>query len=361
MKMFPSLEKKYTKEQLRVLDAQRRAHEIAFAPVIFQVSRLMEKFGVFRFLSDTKDGLTLEEVVEKTALSRYAVQVLLESSLTAGTVLYENERFTLSKAGWILHTDPLASINLRFNHEVNYPGMYRMEEALLNGKPEGLKVFGPWKTIYEGLSSLPEDARNSWLDFDHFYSDHSFDEALEIVFSYRPATLLDAGGNTGRWALRCVEYDRQVHVTVMDLPQQIRMMKQQIAGRNGEERIHGYEADLLDGKEPFPGGFDAVWMSQFLDCFSEDETVSIVRRAAGSMDEKARLFVMETLWDRQVNDVAALCLTQISLYFTVMANGNSKMYHSEDLIRCLEAGGMKVEKIYDGLRGGHAVLVCRKA
>ncbi|MDR1098278.1 MAG: methyltransferase domain-containing protein [Tannerella sp.] len=361
MKMFPSLEKKFTKEQLRVLDAQRLAHEIAFAPVIFQVSRLMEKFGIFRLLSDTKEGLTVEEVMEKAALSRYAVQVLLESSLTIGTVLYENDRFTLSKAGWILHTDPLASINLRFNHDVNYLGMYRMEEALLNGKPEGLKVFGQWKTIYEGLSSLPEDARKSWLDFDHFYSDHSFDEALGIVFSYKPATLLDVGGNTGRWALRCVGYDGKVHVTIMDLPQQIGMMKQQIAGRDGEERIHGHGADLLDRKEPFPKGFDAIWMSQFLDCFSEDEIVSILQRAAESMDENTHLFIMETLWDRQANDVAALCLTQLSLYFTVMANGNSKMYHSEDMIRCVEAGGLKVEKIYDGLRGGHAILVCRKA
>ena len=102
-------------------------------------------------------------------------------------------------------------------------------------------------------------------------------------------------------------------------------------------------------------------MSQFLDCFSEAEITSIVQRAAASMDEHARLFVMETLWDRQANDVAAYCLTQISLYFTVMANGNSKMYHSDDLIRCVEAGGLTVETIHDGLRSGHSILVCRKA
>jgi hypothetical protein len=359
MKMFPLLEKRYTKEQLRVLDAKRLAHEIAFAPVTFQVSCLMEKFGIFQLLTDAKGGLTVDEITEKSKLSRYAVKVLLESSLTVGTVLYENERFVISKAGWILHTDPLASINLRFNHDVNYLGMSYMEEALLNGKPEGLKVFGKWKTIYEGLSSLPDDVRQSWLDFDHFYSDNSFDEALDIVFSYKPATLLDVGGNTGRWALRCVEYDRHVNVTIMDLPQQIEMMKQQIAGKDGADRIHGHEADLLDKDKPFPKGFDAIWMSQFLDCFSEDEIISIVKRAAKSMNENSHLFIMETLWDRQASDVAAFCLTQISLYFTVMANGNSKMYHSEDLIRCVEAGGLKVEKIYDGLRSGHSILVCR--
>lgn len=359
MKMFPALEKRYTKEQMRVLEAQRLAHEIAFAPVTFQVSRLMVKFGIFQLLSDVKDGLTIDEVSEKKKLSRYAVQVLLESSLTIGTVLYENERFVLSKAGWFLLTDPLVSVNMQFNHDVNYLGMYNMEEALLNGKPEGLKVFGQWKTIYEGLSSLPEAAQKSWFDFDHFYSDNSFDEALEIVFSYNISKLLDVGGNTGRWALRCVDYNPDVHVTIMDLPQQIALMKNHISGKNGEERIAGHGANLLDKNEPFPTGFDAIWMSQFLDCFSEEEVTSIVKRAAQSMDENSRLFIMETLWDRQPNEIAAYCLTQISLYFSVMANGNSKMYHSEDMIRCVEAGGLEVEKIHDGLKSGHSIMVCR--
>jgi hypothetical protein len=35
-----------------------------------------------------------------------------------------------------------------------------------------------------------------------------------------------------------------------------------------------YPANLLDEKTVFPKGFDAIWMSQFLDCFSETEIVS---------------------------------------------------------------------------------------
>ena len=360
MKMFPVLEKQYSKDKKNVIEALRYAHEIAFAPVTFQVSRLMVKFGIFQLLADAKNGLTMEEVIEKTKLSRYAVQVLLESSLTIGTVLYADDRFAISKTGWFLLTDPLVSVNLRFNHDVDYLGMYHMEEALLNGKPEGLKVFGQWKTIYEGLSSLPETAQKSWFDFDHFYSDNSFDEALEIVFSYHPEKLLDVGGNTGRWALRCVDYDKDVNVTIMDLPQQLELMKKSISDKPGRERIVGHAVNLLDDNEPFPGGFAAIWMSQFLDCFSEEEITSILKRAAASMDKDSNLFIMETLWDRQSNDAAAFCLTQISLYFTVMANGNSKMYHSEDMTRCIEATGLKVDKIYDNLKSGHSILVCNK-
>jgi len=359
MKLFPALEKRYSKERQSALEAQRLAHEISFGPIVFQVSRLMIKFGILQMLVDSEKGLTLDEITEKTKLSKYACQCLLESSLTIGTVLYQDGKFTCSKAGWFLLNDPLIKVDMDFNHDVNYLGWFNLEEALLNGKPEGLKVFGNWNTIYEGLSQLPEKVQNSWFAFDHYYSDQSFDEALQIVFENKPKTLLDVGGNTGRWALRCVDYNANVQVTIMDLPQQIELMKRHTADKNGANRIFGHGCNLLDKTVPFPTGFDAIWLSQFLDCFSEEEVTSILARAAKSMSNDTKLYIMETFWDRQRFETAAYALTQISLYFTALANGNSKMYHSEDMIRCIEAAGLTVEEIKDGLGKGHSIVQCK--
>ena len=328
MKLTPSLEKIYSHEQQSALEAQRRAQEIAFAPVVFQVSRLMLKFGILEYLSEHREGATQTEIARHANLSEYAAQVLLEASLSIGTVLVEGDNYTLSKAGWFLLNDDMARANLNFNHDVNYLGLFRLEESLINGKPEGLKVFGPWPTIYEGLSSLPEQVQKSWFGFDHFYSDGAFEAALKIVFDgdRKVGRLLDVGGNTGRWAMRCVAYDKEVRVTVMDLPQQLEMMRKQTAGKPGAERIDGYGCTLLDEHAAFPAAhFDVIWMSQFLDCFSEQEVTGICRRAANVMDNDTRLYIMETFWDRQRFETAAYCLTLTSLYFTAMANGNSKM------------------------------------
>ena len=40
----------YAKERFTALQAQRLAQEIAFGPIVFQVSRLMVKFGIFQML-----------------------------------------------------------------------------------------------------------------------------------------------------------------------------------------------------------------------------------------------------------------------------------------------------------------------
>ncbi len=363
MNLSPALKKAYTKEHLSALEARHRAEWIAWGPAVFQASRLMVKLGILPLIADNHEGLTRQEICSATGLSDYAVKCLLEASLCIGTVLAdpETDRYRLSKTGWFLLNDDAVQVNMDFNHDVNYEGWFRLEESLREGRPAGLEHFGPWPTVYEGLSELPPLARDSWLAFDHYYSDSSFPQALQIVFDeHHVRSLYDVGGNTGKWALKCVGYDPQVKVTVLDLPQQIEMMKQNIAGHDGADRISGYPIDLLNpqAKFPkFPEAPDAIWMSQFLDCFSMDQIVDILRRAREAMSSRTRIYIMETLWDRQKYDTAALCLTMTSLYFTAIANGNSKMYNTEDLQACIDKAGLKTEKIYDNLGRGHSIVV----
>lgn len=365
MNLSSFLKKAYTEEHHSAYAAQRFAEFIAWGPVIFQASRLMIKFGLLDMIRDAGNtGITREELVRKSGLSDYAVKCLLEASLCIGTILVDTEtdHYVLSKTGWFLLNDPATKVNMAFNHDVNYEGWFKLEESLKEGKPEGLKHFGNWPTIYEGLSSLPEQVQKSWFGFDHFYSDSSFADALKIVFDrYHPHTLYDVGGNTGRWALQCVNYDKDVHVTILDLPQQIKMMQEQTAGTSHANRIYGYAINLLDENQRFPAGEapDAIWMSQFLDCFSMEEIVSILTRSRQIMDAGTRLFIMETLWDRQRFDTAALCLTMTSLYFTALANGNSKMYNTEDMESCIKDAGLEIETIHDGLGQGHSIIVCK--
>ncbi len=365
MNLSPELKRCYTEERLSAREAQRLAQFVAWGPVVFEVSRLMVKFGILAQLREASEGLTREEIAKSCGLSDYATKCLLEASLSIGTVLVnpETKRYSLSKTGWFLLTDPATKVNIDFNHDVNYKGWFHLEEALLNGKPEGLKVFGEWTTIYEGLSSLPEDVQKSWFGFDHFYSDCSFPEALEIIFEkHHVKSLYDVGGNTGKWGLQCVGHDKDVEVTVLDLPQQIEMMKRNIAGKEGAERISGFGINLLDSNSHFPKhevAPDAIWMSQFLDCFSMDEIVAILNKAEEVMADNSRIFIMETLWDRQKFEPATLCLTMTSLYFTAMANGNSKMYNTEDMEECIKRAGLEIEQIYDGLGWGHSILVCK--
>jgi len=371
MTLTPNLRSQYSKEQYTAREAQELAHVYSFGAVVFQVVRLLIKYGILEMLSEAKEGLTEAEISERAHLSLYAAKCLMESALTMHVVLIdtESDRYTLAKTGWFLLNDEMIRADIDFNHDVNYEGWFHLDEALEQGKPAGLKHFGDWDTIYEGLSSLPEQVQKSWFGFDHYYSDHSFDEALGLIAN-QPSilnrsivNLLDVGGNTGRFALKCVAYNPNLHVTVCDLPQQLGMMRRQTEGKFGAERIDAAPMNLLDPQQHFPTDktYDIIWMSQFLDCFGEEEIISILSRAAKILTPEARIMIMETLWDRQQYAPAAFCLTQTSLYFTALANGNSKMYNTDDLTRLIHAAGLEVETIHDNLgQGGHSILVVKK-
>ena len=77
------------------------------------------------------------------------------------------------------------------------------------------------------------------------------------------------------------------------------------------------------------------------------------------MTSETRIYIMETLWDRQRFEPAAFCLTMTSLYFTAIANGNSKMYNTEDMETCIHEAGLEIEQIHDHLGQGHSILVVK--
>lgn len=363
MQLFPSEEKRYSKERLSAKEAQRLAEYIAWGPVIFQISRLMLKWGILDLIRDSKNGLTTDEIAKKTGKSKYAIKILTEASLSAGIILIDpkTDRMTISKTGWFLINDQATRVNIDFNHDVNYRGLYYLEESLNEGKPIGLKTLGNWNTIYEGLSQLDAQTQKSWFGFDHFYSDHSFDTALDIIFKNNPKKLMDIGGNTGKFALKCVEKNKDINVTIVDLPGQIGMMKKNIEGKTGNERIEGHATNILEKENNLPeGAWDVIWMSQFLDCFSEDEIYKILVKASERMTKDTKLYIMETFWNRQKFETASLCLTMTSVYFTTMANGNSKMYASDDMIKQIERAGLTVTEMYDGIGQGHTIVEVRK-
>ncbi len=250
---------------------------------------------------------------------------------------------------------------MNFVRDVCYRGMEGLREAVQTGKPAGLRALGAWPTIYEGLSSLAEPARGSWFDFDHFYSDQAFGTALAQVFGLqpRPAHIYDVGGNTGRWALRCTAHDPDVRVTVIDLPPQIALLREAIAGKPGEERISGVGANVLEATA-LPGEADVWWMSQFLDCFSAEQIAGILSLVRRSMKPDARICILETFCDRQRFPAASLSLNAGSLYFTCMANGNSRFYRASEFLPLVKKAGFCVEKELNDIGiGGHTLLVCK--
>lgn len=356
----------YYSDKIRAIDAKTRAQEIAFAPLAFQTVLALRNLGMLRSISDSGDtGLTAEAAAEKAGVSLYGAKVLLEFALGMGVVKLVSdiaeERYLLSKIGWFLLEDEMTHVNMDFVNDICYQGAFYLTESIKNGKPEGLSVFGQWTTVYEALASLPEKAKKSWFAFDHFYSDIAFPEALPIVFAHKPRQILDIGGNTAKWSICCCKYDSAVKMTIVDLPGQTAVARENAAKAGFGDRIDTCEGNILADSTVLPAGYDAVWMSQFLDCFSLHQITKIIKKVVSAAGEDTDIFVLEPLWDCQKFQASSYSLQATSIYFTCIANGNSKMYRFQELVDAIEAGGAKLETAHHNLgSNSYSLLRFRK-
>ena len=262
----------------------------------------------------------------------------------------------------MLLEDDLTRVNFNFTNDICYKGAWDLEASVKDGKPEGLKVFGDkWTTIYEALSTLPEQAKKSWFEFDHFYSDIAFPEALPIVFAEHPAKLTDIGGNTAKWAISCCRFNPDVKVTIVDLPGQTAVAEENAKKAGFADRINTHAGNVLDTTTKLPDAPDAVWMSQFLDCFSLHQVTKILKKGYAAATSATNVYVLEPLWDRQHFEASSYSLQATSLYFTCMANGNSKMYRYGELVKAIEDAGFELKTAHHNLgSNSYSLLVFRK-
>lgn len=347
---------------IKAIDAIQEAQKIAFAPFVFQATVSLRNLGVFDLIFERrkKGGITIEEIAEKLSISTYGIGVLLEIAESSNIVSQdENKKFSLTTIGYFLAYNETVNVNINFTQEVCYKGLFHLEEAIKTGKPAGLKELGNWDTIYEGLSKLTPNVQKSWFEFDHHYSDDVFQEALETVFRSNPKTIFDVGANTGKFTISGSKYNDSVSIKMVDLPGQLKIALSNVEKAGFKDRVSYHEIDWLSKNPTLPKGADTIWMSQFLDCFSEAEITTILNACVAALNHDGEILIMETFTDRQKFDNAKFILEATSLYFTVMANGNSKMYPASVFKKLINNAGLVItEDIAVGEY--HTILVCKK-
>lgn len=337
-----------------VIEALTEAQKIAFSPLSFNAIAALINLGILKLIDEKSECSFV--IKEKLNLSEYTVNTLLEVAEALGLVISEEEVFTITELGKMFLYDDMTVANFNFVKDVCYKGAEKLTDSFIKGEAEGLKLFYPnAKTIYPYLSKLPEQMKNSWYEFDHYYSNNCFDIIYKIITPV--SKIFDIGANTGIFEKVCRKYDKDVELNLIDLEENIKVIKK-------EPSLIGckfHAVDILDEKSKLPKISGAVLMSQFLDCFSAEQIVSILKRVKEAAEDNTKIYILEPFIDRQKYEGAKFSLVHTSLYFTCMANGCSKMYSLKDMDLFIKEAGLKISSVYDAL-GVHdyTLLECVK-
>ena len=357
------------KNKTSKVEVLTEAQKIAFAPMTFQTLAALIDFNILQAVSETP--MTREQVMEKCNLPKYTVFTLFDAALCAG-ILQKDEYglYSATPLGEAFLFDPMTKANFNFVKDVCYLGAHELKESFEKNAPVGLqKHHINSKTIYEVLPQLPEQMLKSWYEFDHYYSDDCFGEVLKIMFNPRPAKVFDIGGNTGKFERACLAFDCECEVNMIDLPPNIEVARAKFEHEKADfNRLKFFALDILKHENNLPdmtAQSDSpaiVLMSQFLDCFSEEQILHILNKVSERINEHTRVYILEPFIDNQFFAGAAYALSHISLYFTCMANGCSKMYNEADMKDIIRKSNLKVNKAYYNIgKYDYTLLECVKA
>lgn len=337
-----------------VISALTDAQKIAFAPLTFQAVSAMLELGLLKQIDSRPECIYV--LKEELNLSEYTVSTLLEVAEASGIVNSNDGIYSITPLGQAFLYDEMTRVNFNFVKDVCYKGAEKLTKSFITGEPKGLKaMFGDAATIYPYLSKLPQDMKNSWFEFDHYYSDNCFDIVYKIITPV--SQIFDIGANTGKFEKVCRKYNKDINLTLIDLPQNIEVIRNdpELAGC----KFHA--ANILEEADNLPEISGAVVMSQFLDCFSPQQIKFILEKVAKTALDDTKIYILEPFIDRQKFEGAKLSLVHTSLYFTCMANGCSKMYSFREMETIIKDAGLKVNAVYDAL-GAHdyTLLECVK-
>ena len=352
-----------TQRKIEILQAFEKAQSIAFAPFVFQAVAAAKDCGLLQALGESDSPLPVSALAQKVALSEYAVTVLCDI-LESSEVIErdENHTYRLSRVGECLIYDQMTEVNFDFSNLVNYAPLKHTLKALQSGKPAGLKEYDEtWTTIYPHLKDLPQKSRRAWFAFDHFHSDSAYQAALNILKYRQVRYFVDIGGNTGRFTKKALATWQDSRACIVDLPEQIGLMRQNTNLKSLQNRIDTVPINWLDpdAQPLIKEKVDLIWMSQFLDCFSRAEAVSILKRVKNlARQNGATVAILEPLVDHQRNRAATLSIACSSLYFSCLANGNSKFFSSEELQGIINESGLVVESVHEPIGVGHSLYIC---
>lgn len=337
-----------------IIKSLEKAQMIAFSPLTFQAIGAIIDFGMLKSI-DTS-AKTKEELIVELNLDEYTVNTLLDVAEVVGVVNKEGNKFTITQLGQNFLYDEMTRTNFNYVKNVCYAGADELEKSFLNSKPEGLrKLFPNSDTIYLHLSELPDKMRQSWYEFDHYYSDNCFNIIYKMLDDV--PKIFDIGGNTGKFERLCLKNNPNIDITMIDLPENIKIIE-----KDEELKCCKFHAaNVLDENSKLPNMSGAIFMSQFLDCFSKEQIVFILKRLVEVSSCETKIYILEPFIDKQRFEGAKYALVHTSLYFTCMANGNSKMYSYSDMKELIEAAGLKVNAVYDSIGAfDYTLLECTK-
>ncbi|WP_240678350.1 acetylserotonin O-methyltransferase [Streptomyces griseoviridis] len=256
------------------------------APALYNAAATAAELHLFQFLSE-HPGSEFEEIHKFTELPSHQLRVLLHGVCAVGRLKrvdggYHNSRVA---ADLLASDSPDSWAHTLIGwKEIYYPAFVHLTEALKADTNTALAAHpGDEPTLHKRLTRNPE-LEGLFHRAMASFTLASIDDLVDREEFSGVTRLLDIGGGDGTTTVRLLERYPQLSSTIFDQPSLCRIAGTTDAG-NFPDRIELHVGEFFD--DPFPAGADAVLFSHVLGIFSEEQILTLLKKAYDVLPEGA--------------------------------------------------------------------------
>ncbi len=299
--------------------------------------------GLFEQLAD--GPATLEELAERTGISRRRLRILADAMVVLGFVERHGDSYQNAPiAATFLTGRTPADLRpfLRFWDLLSYPTWTKLEDAVRTGQAQStLHLPEEAQRIFsegvEAIQAAPAQALPSTYDFS------------------RHRRILDLGGGTGSWLSAILRQHSGLEGTLFELPAAAAIARGHLAGDPATQQVKVVEGDFF--KDPIPAGHDVVLIANVVHLISPERILELLRRTRRDVPDGARLLLVDFWTDATHTEPTFAAL--IAGEFLVIT-GEGDVYSEEEAHRWLQQTGWRALE-HEPLAGPVSVIVAETA
>ena len=317
-------------------------------------------FNLFSILSTTP-GLTLAEISKKINISYYSARVLMLCCCNT-KLIYRNKSdgkyYNSSAAEKLLNSNNPDSIlgYIEFNKKIQKPTLEFFTDSTKNEMPCGLQAFsGDGSTLYQKLANYPEFEKIFQNGLGS-YSSWMSSKLLTVKEFENSKNILDiAGGDATLEVAICNKFSH-ININILELPTVCEKTNEKIKRLNLSDRIKCNPCDVFQDK--FPGGFDTVFISHFVEIFSPDKVINLYKKIADYLPSSGMFILWTATADE--NEEGGVQAAKSSMYFLTTAGGGGFTYTFKEHEKWLKDVGLRVINTYFFNEMEHTAIVSVK-
>ncbi|MDL5199799.1 methyltransferase [Streptomyces sp. ALI-76-A] len=337
--------------------ALERFQLIANGPALFNAVVTGLELDIFGYLARHPHA-AFEDLEKSTGVTGHKLRVLLLALCSTELVERANSTYANSPlANELLASDRADSWRhiLIGWQRIYYPAFPHTTDALRSGTNTALSTYpGSESTLYQRLSQQPDLEAILHSSMSAFTL-QSLPALLDNPEVATVRHLIDVGGGAGVTAVEIATRYPQTAVTIFDMPSVTRLAQDGIPAHLSD-RVRLKAGDIFS--DELPGDADAVLFSHFLEVFSPEEILTILRKAYDALPPggKMLLYGFNATEEEQGGVLAA----RLSLYLNVLATGQGMAYPAADYEKWLREVGCGEVRSYVGLPYEHGLTVGTK-